>query len=77
LALFAACGYAATVVFTWGVRLQFDNWVERMATPPNAVAMLRALLAGAPAEVRALLQVEEDDSFTLQGALIKAIKPAV
>lgn len=77
LAMLAACGYAAQVVFTWGVRLQFDNWVERMATPPNAVAMLRALLAGAPAEVRALLQIEEDDSFTLQGALIKAIKPAL
>ena len=75
LAMLAACGFDAQAVFSWGVRLQFDNWVERMATPPNAVAMLRTLLANAPAEVRALLQVEADDSFTLQGALIAAVKP--
>ena len=74
LAMLGAAGFAAGVVFTWGVRLQFDNWVERMATPPAAVGQLRTLLANAPAEVRALLQVEADDSFTLQGALIKAVK---
>ena len=75
LAMLAERGFAAQVIFTWGVRLQFDNWVERMATPAPAVAMLRTLLANAPAEVRARLQVEEDDSFTLQGALITAVKP--
>ena len=75
LALLAERGFSAQVIFTWGVRLQFDNWVERMATPAPAVAMLRTLLANAPAEVRARLQVEEDDSFTLQGALITAVKP--
>ena len=74
LAMLAERGFAAQVIFTWGVRLQFDNWVERMATPAPAVAMLRTLLANAPAEVRARLQVEEDDSFTLQGALITAVK---
>ncbi|MCW5840762.1 MAG: class I SAM-dependent methyltransferase [Caldilinea sp.] len=74
LALLAERGFAAQVIFTWGVRLQFDTWVERMATPAPAVAMLRTLLANAPAEVRARLQVEEDDSFTLQGALITAVK---
>jgi len=74
LALLAERGFSAQVIFTWGVRLQFDNWVERMATPAPAVAMLRTLLANAPAEVRARLQVEEDDSFTLQGALITAVK---
>ncbi|MCB9114702.1 MAG: methyltransferase domain-containing protein [Caldilineaceae bacterium] len=75
LALLAERGFAAQVIYTWGVRLQFDTWVERMATPAPAVAMLRTLLANAPAEVRARLQVEEDDSFTLQGALITAVKP--
>ena len=74
LALLAERGFAAQVIYTWGVRLQFDTWVERMATPAPAVAMLRTLLANAPAEVRARLQVEEDDSFTLQGALITAVK---
>ena len=36
-------------------RLQFDTWVQRMATPPAAVAMLRTLLDHAPAEVRAVV----------------------
>ena len=75
LAMLAERGFAAQVIFTWGVRLQFDNWVERMATPAPAVAMLRTLLANAPAEVRSLLHAEEDDSFTLQGALFTAVKP--
>jgi len=36
--------------------------------------MLRTLLTHAPAEVRTQLQVEEDCSFTLQGALIEGVK---
>lgn len=72
LALLAAEGFAAEVVFTWSLRLQFDEWVARMATPPAAVAMLRTLLDHAPAEVRAALQVEADHSFTIPGALVRA-----
>jgi len=77
LAMLAECGYTAQIVCTWDVRLQFDTWVERMATPADAVAMLRALLANAPNEVRTLLRIEADDSFTLPGALLRAVKPAV
>jgi ubiquinone/menaquinone biosynthesis C-methylase UbiE len=72
LALLAAQGFAAEVVYTWPLRLQFDEWVQRMATPPAAVAMLRTLLDHAPAEVRAALKVEEDHSFTIPGALVRA-----
>ena len=72
LALLAAQGFAAEVVYTWPLRLQFDEWVQRMATPPAAVAMLRTLLDHAPAEVRAALAVEADHSFTIPGALVRA-----
>jgi ubiquinone/menaquinone biosynthesis C-methylase UbiE len=71
-ALLAAQGFQAEVIYTWALRLQFDDWVQRMATPPDAVAMLRTLLDHAPAEVRAALAVEPDHSFTIPGALVRA-----
>jgi hypothetical protein len=45
-----------------------------MATSPDAVAMIRRLLDGAPAEVRAALDVGPDHSFTIRGALLRAWK---
>lgn len=74
LAMLAEVGFKAEVRYTWALRLQFDEWTRRMATPAAAVAMLRTLLANAPTEVRTGLQVEQDDSFTLQGALIEGIR---
>ena len=65
-------GFRTEIVFTWALRLQFDTWVQRMATPAAAVAMLRTLLDHAPAEVRAALRVEADHSFTIPGALLRA-----
>lgn len=70
--MLAAAGFQAEVIFTWALRLDFGSWVQRMATPPDAVAMLRRLLDGAPAEVRAALAVEADHSFTIPGALLSA-----
>jgi ubiquinone/menaquinone biosynthesis C-methylase UbiE len=74
LALLAAAGFAAEVVYRWPLRLEFDDWVGRMATPPDAVAMIRRLLDGAPGEVRATLDVGPDHSFTIRGALLRAWK---
>lgn len=73
-ALLAAAGFRTAVRFTWALRLEFDAWVTRIATPPAAVALLRTLLQNAPSEVQARLRVEHDCSFTLQGALIEATK---
>jgi ubiquinone/menaquinone biosynthesis C-methylase UbiE len=69
--MLAQAGFAAEVVFTWSLRLDFASWVQRMATSAEDVAAIRRLLDHAPAEVRDLLHVEIDHSFTLQGALIK------
>jgi len=71
LAMLTEAGFRAEVRYTWTLRLQFEEWTQRMATPLAAVAMLRTLLTHAPAEVRTQLQVEVDCSFTLQGALIE------
>jgi ubiquinone/menaquinone biosynthesis C-methylase UbiE len=65
--------FAAEVVFTWSLRLDFASWVQRMATPVEDVAAIRRLLDNAPAEVRELLQIETDHSFALRGALIKGL----
>jgi len=74
LAMLAEAGFNATVRYRWALRLQFDEWTRRIATPPAAVAMLRTMLTNAPAEVHALLQIEADCSFTLQGALIEGVR---
>ena len=73
LALLGAAGFTAGVPFTWALRLDFASWVERIRTPDEDVAAIRRLLDHAPAEVRTVLRVEADHSFTLQGAIFKAI----
>lgn len=75
LAMLAEAGFTAQVRHTWPLRLEFTAWTQRTATPPDAVAMLRKLLAHAPVEVRAQLQIEPDGSFMLQGALFEGVRP--
>ncbi len=65
-------GLRAEVAWTWDVRLEFSSWVTRMATPPDQVALIRKLLDIAPREVRQLLRLEADHSFTFQGGLLRA-----
>jgi ubiquinone/menaquinone biosynthesis C-methylase UbiE len=72
LAMCAEAGLPAEVVFTWGVRLDFADWVARMRTPPAHVAAIHSLLDGAPADLKAAFKLEADHSFTLPGALIRA-----
>ncbi|MGL4649386.1 MAG: SAM-dependent methyltransferase, partial [Caldilineaceae bacterium] len=74
--MMAQAGFVAPLVETFACRLEFDEWVTRMATPAAFVDVLRALLAGAPDEVRAALEVEPEDrsaplvAFTLPGAIL-------
>lgn len=72
LVMLAEAGFAGEVVFAWSLRLDFTNWVERMATPPATIGTLRTLMDGAPEEIRAAFAIEEDHSFAIPGALIKA-----
>jgi ubiquinone/menaquinone biosynthesis C-methylase UbiE len=76
MTMLTVAGFQAELAYTWNLRLDFASWVRRMATPPAAVAMLKTLLANAPAEVRAALKVEEDFSFTLRCALLRCLKSA-
>ncbi len=75
-----AVGLSAEHRGTWGVRLEFINWTARMKTPEPAQAQIRTLLDLAPADVRAVMQIEADHSFTIQVALIVGthiIKPTM
>jgi ubiquinone/menaquinone biosynthesis C-methylase UbiE len=59
------------VVFTWDVVLDFDAWVERIATPPANVAMMKVLYDDAPQEIRAAMQIQPDYTFTFKGGLLR------
>ena len=58
----------------WPTRIDAATWVERMRTPPESVAAIRRLQAGAPAEVVRALGFEADGSFTVQTGLFWARK---
>jgi len=54
----------------WPLTMQFDTWVARMRTPADRVAVLRGLLQQAPAEVRRHFNVQSDDSFDIEAAML-------
>jgi ubiquinone/menaquinone biosynthesis C-methylase UbiE len=72
LTMLEEAGFAAELAHTWEVYIDFASWVARMATPAPAVAMIQTILTHAPAEVRAALKVQPDNSFTMQAALFSA-----
>lgn len=74
LAMCAAAGFAAEVAGTWPLRLEFESWVARMNTPFLAITQIRALIDGAPREVRASLAIDEGYSFSVPTALIRAAR---
>ena len=68
-ALFAQLDLTPTLVLRWALPLDFEAWVERMATPEAKVQMLKQLFDTASAEVRHAFVVGDGYDFTLQGAL--------
>jgi ubiquinone/menaquinone biosynthesis C-methylase UbiE len=72
LTMLADAGFDAEVIFRWRLRLNFDDWVKRMATPEANVSMIKTLFNIAPGEVRAAFEVQPDYTFTLDGALVFA-----
>jgi ubiquinone/menaquinone biosynthesis C-methylase UbiE len=76
LGMCAAAGFAAEPAGHWPLRLEFESWVARMNTPFLAITQIRALIDGAPREVRAGLAIEEGYSFTVPTALVRGRLPA-
>ncbi|MBL8147273.1 MAG: class I SAM-dependent methyltransferase [Anaerolineae bacterium] len=74
LMMFADAGFTASVEHTWRLTLDFQSWIERIATPARNAAMIEALFAGAPAEVREEFQLIERGTFAIRGALFRALR---
>jgi ubiquinone/menaquinone biosynthesis C-methylase UbiE len=64
-------GFRAELLATWPLRLEFESWVARMNTPFLAITQIRALIDGAPREVRAALAIEDGYSFSVPTALLR------
>lgn len=63
-----AAGFAPGTPQFFRRRLDFNAWVERMATPPGIIAAIRALQQQAPEEVRRHFAIERDGSFEIDVA---------
>ncbi|HEU5100682.1 MAG TPA: methyltransferase domain-containing protein [Roseiflexaceae bacterium] len=66
-----AAGLAAEALETWPLRLEFESWVARMQTPFLAITQIRALIDGAPRDIRAALAIEQGYSFSVPTALLR------
>jgi ubiquinone/menaquinone biosynthesis C-methylase UbiE len=69
--LIEAAGLAAEALGSWPLRLEFESWVARMNTPFLAITQIRALIDGAPREVRSALAIEDGYSFSVSVALLR------
>ena len=73
--MLTSAGFTSELLGMWDLRLEFESWVARMRTPPLAVSQLRALLDGAPREVRVAMSIAADDySFNIPVALLRGDK---
>ena len=59
---------------SWKLQLDFESWVQRMRTPAERVRAIRSLWDVAPQEVVSWFRLEKDYSFTVDAALIEAVK---
>jgi ubiquinone/menaquinone biosynthesis C-methylase UbiE len=74
LTMLEDAGFAAQVNLRFVVAIDFESWVQRMATPPEQVRILHSLLSRAPSEVRAALQIDDQSNFALSGVVIEAVR---
>lgn len=58
---------------TWRLRLDFQSWIARMATPALHAQAIRALQEAAAAETKAHFAIEPDGSFQLDVLMIEAV----
>jgi ubiquinone/menaquinone biosynthesis C-methylase UbiE len=70
-------GFEPEMLERFPLALDGGDWVKRMQTPPEKVAMLKQLLSEANPAVRAAFEVREDPwGFTIPIGLMRARKPA-
>lgn len=70
--LVTQAGFRVQQVTTSRLRLDFDSWIERMATATAHVAAIRSLQSVASEQVRRHFAIEADGSFQLDTMLLVA-----
>jgi ubiquinone/menaquinone biosynthesis C-methylase UbiE len=77
-AWFERAGLRFELVAVFPLRIEFEPWLERIGTSPQARAMLATMLHNAPSEIRAALELrgESGCDFTQASALMVGYKPA-
>lgn len=73
-AMLDAAGFRAPSITTWKLTLEFASWIERIGTPPERVAALRAVFGALPSEVKQYFQVAADLSFVTDRALFETTR---
>lgn len=70
-------GFEPEMLERFPLTLDGADWVKRMQTPPEKVAMIRTLLREANPQVRAAFEIRSEDpwSFTIPIGLMRARKP--
>jgi len=74
--MFRAAGLAPSCLGRFDIHQEFEPWVARMATPPDAVLGLRALCDAAPDEVRSHFAIRAfgDYAFRLDCAVLRGVR---
>ncbi len=67
-----AAGFRPAAPSLGRLRLDFAPWIARMATPPDSVAAIRALMAAAPPEVATHFALEANHSLTIDTMMLEA-----
>jgi SAM-dependent methyltransferase len=67
-------GFAAQLTATWPISLDFQDWVTRMQTPADNVAILKKLFDTASTESRQALAITANYAFSITGALFDAVR---
>jgi ubiquinone/menaquinone biosynthesis C-methylase UbiE len=80
LALLSDAGFSASLLRSWTIPLDIPSWTQRIKTPPEVVAQIERLFAGAPSPIQARLRIGPNEegllSFALPAAVIEGIKAA-
>ena len=73
-AVLDAAGFTPPTITRWKLPLQFDSWVERIATPAPRIEALKTVSRALPEEARQYFAVQGDCSFTLDAGSFEATR---
>jgi ubiquinone/menaquinone biosynthesis C-methylase UbiE len=79
LTMLEDAGFGAEVVTRFDIPLHFGQWLQRIGTPPVLAQAIRALMLGAPQEMKRIYQLpqswtDDEFEFMIYGAVIRATK---